>query len=404
MFRIITILSCFLSFYAFGQKVDIDNHGLGYHYAKLPQYNVDPTKRKLFVATTGSNALGVTNLPQSLRLFGWDVVPTSKEAEIDVKLHVKGMSFGKPQYSSRKEEKKDDKGNVISTTTYYKVSVTNEGQADLNIYGLADSYKKFLDDKKQLEKKKDDKKAEKKRQEEANNPFLSNVNKRVSESKTGTKPTLINTNLNTTYHYSTNEYTSSEAANKEFYTNANRESVNHENNFLNKLPESFENYLNNTFGFIPARHTVNFKWLDSDKHPEFNMFSNALKALKIILEKSRYNLPVEEIAADSKSISEYFFNLNDKLRRSTDKNDKKLRGAALYNYALLAYILDDHESCITACNELIEADIEKGDAKDLKDNSEKTAKQLVFFGMKSRHIVPITELDKKSETGKELIP
>jgi hypothetical protein len=398
----LSICLTFVSVYS--QKVDIDNHKVTFHYANLPEYYVPETKRKISISTTGTNAVNVLNLPQSLRLYGWDVVSNKNDASIDIKLLVRGMSFGQAQNNSRKEEKKDDKGNVVSTTTYYKVSTTNEGRADYNIYGVADSYKEMVKNKKEEIKKKDDKKEQQKKQEEANNPFLNKVNKKVSETSSGVKPVLFQNNMNQTFNYTTNEYTSSEAASKEYNNNANRETRNHESRYLDELPNRFEDLLNRTFGFAPVRQNVSFKKLDSDKHPEYTMFKNATDAIKIIVQKMRYNQPIDEVVSDIEPLVEYFLSLSNRLKRSNDKNDKKLRGAALYNYALLKYVTDEHEDCIIACNDLIASDIEKGDAKDLKNNAEQIARKLVFFNMKTRHIVPLTDLDRKDDVGREIVP
>jgi hypothetical protein len=326
------------------QKADVDNLRLDYNYANLPNQNIEASNRTFFISTTGTNSQNVVNLPQTLRLYGWVNVAEPKNAALEIKFTVRGMDFGLANNSNRKVETKDKDGKVTGTTFYYKVSVNNTGRSELYVYGPENSYANYLQSLKRQEKAKDNKKEQKKMQEEANNPFLSKVNKKVVESNGGTKPLAFRGDMSRQYFYSTNEHLTAEKASKEYSDNARRESRNHENQYLNDLPSIVESQLNSEYGFTPGRARLAFKKLSSDKHPEFTMFKNATDAMKVILDKTRYNLPIDEVTEDLEPILDYFSKLEKKLKRSGSKDDRRLRMAALYNIAQLYYILDQHEN------------------------------------------------------------
>ncbi len=385
------------------QKADVDNLRLDYNYANLPNQNIEVSNRTFFISTTGTNSQNVVNLPQTLRLYGWENVAEPKNAALEIKFTVRGMDFGLANNSNRKVETKDKDGKVTGTTFYYKVSVNNTGRSELYVYGPENSYANYLQNLKRQEKAKDNKKEQKKMQEEANNPFLSKVNKKVVESNGGTKPLSFRGDMSRQYFYSTNEHLTAEKASKEYSDNARREARNHENQYLNDLPSIVESQLNNEYGFTPGRARLAFKKLSSDKHPEFTMFKNATDAMKVILDKTRYNLPIDEVAEDLEPILDYFTKLEKKLKRSGNKDDRRLRMAALYNLAQLYYILDQHENAIITCNAMVEDDLERREAEDMIKRSEETFRKLTFFDMKTRRLVPINERDRLDEIGKEVL-
>jgi len=403
MKKLTILLLVALNLNAKAQKADIDNLKLDYNYANLPNNNIDATKRKFFISTTGSNAQNVVNLPQTLRLYGWESVNDPKLATIEVKLAVKGVDYGLAVNSNRKVENKDKEGKVTGTTVYYKVSVTNSGRSELFVYGPQNSYPNYVQSLKKQEKAKDNKKEQKKMQEEANNPFLSNVNKKVTETNVGTKPLAFRSDMNRDFNYTTNEHTTAEKATKEYADNARRETRNHENQYLNELPTKVENLLNSEYGFTPGRTRMTFKQLDTDKHPEFRMFKNATDAMKVILDKTRYNLPIDEVTDDLEPILDYFGKLEKKLKRSSNKDDRRLRMAALYNLAQLYFVLDQHENAIITCNAMVEDDLERREAEDMIKRSEETFRKLTFFDLKSRRLIPLNELDRQDEIGKEVL-
>ena len=385
-----------------GQKADVDNIRFEYNYANLPDQYIEPSTRRFFITTTGTNAQNVVNLPQTLRLYGWESVNDPKKAAIEIKIAVRGMDFGLANNTNRKVETKDKDGKVTATTVYYKVSVTNTGRSEISIYGPDNSYSEYLRSSAKLEKAKDNKKEQKKMQEEASNPFLNSVSKKVNESSGGLKLPAYWGDLNQSYYYSTAEYTSADKASKEYSDNGSRTARNHENQYLNDLPAKIEGFLYSRYGFTPGRTRLIFKKLDSESHPEYNMFKNATDAIKVILSKTRYNIPIDEVAENLQPIITYFSKLETKLKRSSDKNDRRLRAAALYNIAQLNFVLDQHEEAIITCNTMVEEDLEKGDAKNMIRRSEDTFKKLAFFNMKTRRLIPVSSLDKKDEIGTEV--
>jgi len=392
----------FICINIFGQKADVDNIRFEYNYANLPDQYIEPENRRFFITTTGTNAQNVVNLPQTLRLYGWESVNDPKKSAIEIKFAVKGMDFGLSNNTNRKVETKDKDGKVTGTTIYYQVNVTNTGKSEITIYGPDNSYTEHLINMRKQEKAVINKKEQKKMQEEASNPFLSGVNKKVKETGGDLKLLAYNGDLNKSFFYATAEHITADKASKEYSDNAGRTARNHENEYLNELPAKIESFLNTRYGFTPIRSRIVFKKLDTESHPEYNMFKNATDAIKIIVAKTRYNMPVDDVAEDMQPIVDYFKKLENKLKRSSDKNDRRLRAAALFNIAQLYFVTDQHENAIITCNTMIEADLEKGDARDMIRRSEDTFKKLTFFNMKTRHIIPVSSLDKKDEVGNEV--
>ena len=54
--------------------------------------------------------------------------------------------------------------------------------------------------------------------------------------------------------------------------------------------------------WLPTSERGRNQATDSEDHPEFNMFDNATKAMKVILAKMRYNQSIDQINKDLEPI------------------------------------------------------------------------------------------------------
>jgi hypothetical protein len=327
---------------------------------------------------------------------------------MDVEITIGGFVRGKSTPNSKTEENKDKDGKVISKTTTYWVSATNSGTGYVKVYGTKNELPVVLT-KKQLEKQKEKeekeaKKKDKKAEEIAENPFLKNVDvapvvEEVEEQKS-TKNLIYTYSLNYNYEYSTGKHSSASQASKEFSANYISQANSHEQSFRNDYPSWTNAYLNKIYGYRPYNHYAKFKKLDSKKHPEFSMFDNATTAMKLILEKMRYNKPIAEIEKDLTPIISYFESVVKKYSND-DKQEKRLKHAAQYNMARIFQFLDRLDKVIEIGNMMIADDFDKKDGERFVEESTELKRKLAFHNMNSRHITPRNAAEEKEEEGEK---
>jgi len=378
----------------FAQKVDIDAFRFYISNTKLPINYIPVENRTFNVKVSGD--WNNSELEQNINIPGWDFNNDSPNLGLQVK--IEPMRRGNSSLKSRVSEQKDKNGKVTSSTTYYYVTSTNYGYGSFKIYGLKNEMPKLLS-KKELEKKAKKEKEEVAKKE--SNPFLSNVDvKDVKDDvdENMSKEQAYSFSLDNSYTYTTSESTSSSAASKEYNNNTNSMYQNHMNEFVKHVIASANNYVTQYYGYSPVKNYVRFMELDSEKHPEYEMYSNATKALKTIFSKMRYNRSVEEVEKDLTPIIKYFDVVEQKYVKD-DKHEKRLRAATLYNLATIFQYLDRHDKAIEIGNKMISLDLEKGDGEDIVEASTKIKRQLEFHHMVSRHIVPRNEAERAENEG-----
>ncbi|MBP7643590.1 MAG: hypothetical protein KA767_09630 [Saprospiraceae bacterium] len=393
------------------QKVDIDNRFIEVQYAQLPDNFTNPENRTYSAFVDGSINGSQGNLLNQIRVFGWTPADQSTSM-VNATVILSSMLSGKASATSRTVENKDKDGKVTSRVTYHKVSATNQGTASLRIYGPVNSFEKYKsaqkDAEKQREKEEKAKEKAKKKGErpkvEEENPFLKSVSTTVSEVEEVTKLNdsgksfAYNIDLSKNYVYSTDEFTTAIAANKEFNLNAEAKLIAHGNTFLQDVLNDVNHKLNYYYGFKPVRIKDKFKILDSKDHPENKNFNNAMQAVEVIFGKMRYNQSIDVIAKDIEPIIAYFDGITKKLQKSEDKHEKKLRAACYYNLGQIYYYLDQQDKVIEIGNKIIESKHDEDDGEDFIKKANKILDHLSFLNMKSRHIVPQNPSDEKEET------
>lgn len=386
------------------QKVDIDNTRISISNAKLPANYIPIEKRTYDVVATGEWNNG--DIENSINLHGWDRV--EENPNVELRIDISPMTRGSSSLKSRVVENKDKNGKVLSTETYYSVTSTNQGNATLTIFGLKNEQPKELSQKEKeklakKEKEAKEKEAKEKKAKEPANPFLANVDTKDAGKNDTDKggsdfPKVYTFDLGQSYTYTTSETKSSSQANNEYRSNAGPAYDKHSRDFVTEAVTRASNYASNYYGYYPVKTLAEFKKLDSEKHPEYTMYNNAMNALNTIFSKMRYNKPIEEIEGDLAPIVKYFEEVEAKYTKD-EKQEKRLRGATLYNLAAINHYLDHHDKTIELANKMIALDIESGDAEDILEASIKIKKQLEFHHMKSRHITPKNDADKAENEG-----
>lgn len=408
----------------FGQKADIDNFWVDISTAVLPDNKVLPENRTYSLTVNGDPEFTGADVTDKVRVFGWK--KTDINPYLELVAEVGTFTKGSPSTSSRREDKTDKNGKVTSSTTYYKVVANNYNRGKLIVNGVKDSYKALLakeeedrkkaeKEKKEKEKKEKDKDKDKKKEskedkakkEMENNPFLKNVDTAVTEvpdeadvkpASTSAKGVAYEFSLDYSYTHSTRENTSSVAASKEYSDNAYTVLNQHRAAYKNDLVAMINNYMNYNYGYRPAKEVVKFKRLDSEDHPEFNMFDNATKAMKIIFGKMRYNQGLDQIKSDLDPILNYFTSVATKFKNSDEKHEKRLRAACYYNLAQAYYYLDQHDKVIEIGNAIIQSKHDEDDGEMFIEKAEIMKKALAFHEMKSRHV----EVQSNDESTEEL--
>lgn len=262
---------------------------------------------------------------------------------------------------------------MISKTNYYKYEVTNSGNANLKIYGPQNAL--------ELKQKPKSKKQKKKMLEKLSNPFLQN-----SKGSSGSSSDdYVSYDLSKNYKISTKEHKTLKAAGDEMKRTFESEYQRNLDEYNQSIASTASNYLNTHYGYNRKRDWVKFKTMGSKKHPEYEMFNNAVNAMKEILGQKQFNQTFEDITENINPIIEYFRTTADTYA-SKDKHHKRLKAASLFNMAQLHYYLDQPEKAIKIGQEYLEWGHDKKDGERFIDKSEKLSQLLSFHKMDGRFI------------------
>jgi len=353
------------------QKADIDNKRIYVEYATIPKHFVAPEDRTYSVDISGSYKFDKQDLANQLKIRGWEQLEDGATAKVN--LRVSAFSRGKSSYKKRVKEKKDDDGNVTSSDTYYKYEVTNSGNATLKIYGPENE----LDVKKKALSKKE----KKKMLEKSANPFLQGVASSGGSSKDGS----ASYDLSKNYYISTKEHKTLKAAGDEMRRTFESEYQRNLEDYNQNIGAKASSYLNAHYGYSRKRDWAKFKTLDSKKHPENDMFNDAVEAMKEIFSHKQFNQPFDEIRENLQPVIEYFRKTADNYA-SNDKHHKRVKAACLYNLAQLYYYLDQPEKSMEIGEEYVEWGHDEKDGEKFIEKSYKLAQLLDFHNMEGRYI------------------
>ncbi len=361
----------FLSTLVFAQKVDIDNHNIKVEYAEIGANYVEEDNKTYSVEVIGDSRFSHDIISETVSLNGWERVEA--DGLVHAIVDVQGFSRGKSKLE--KKVLKNRSGKV--TGTEYWVVKSDYGKGQLTLYGPKNEYKKP-----EKKKKKKKKKKEKKEKTKKDNPFLAGVNTETSDDAEASKVW----NIGNSYEYATARNRSSKNAYKEFEAN---EEIAYDNAF-NKYHENVgifaSNGLNASYGYQKKVDNARFKRLDSEKHPEFEMFENAVQAMKAIFATKKYDEDISELRNNMAPIIDYFISVKMKYKKD-DKHPKRLKAAAMYNLAQIYYFLDQPDKMIEIGNEYIRWDHDKGDGEDFVKKGEELKHLLSFHNADGRYFI-----------------
>lgn len=359
-----------LSLQCIGQKVDIDNHRIYVEYASLPENFVYPEDRSYTVdVSAGSYKFDKEDLSKQITIRGWE---RKENGKVGIKLNATDFVRGSSSYNKRVSEKKDKEGKVISKTNYYRYEVTNTGRANLKVYGPVNKF----DDRELTEKE------QKKVDEKNSNPFLQNVD--IDNSDEVFDNLAKNHDLSQTYRYQTQEYQTIKEASDEYKRNNAREYADQLEEFTSTLASRTTYELNRFYGYNRKRDWAKFKRLDSKKHPEYEMYDNAVKALKEIFSQKRFNKSHDNIKNAVAPITEYFESILTNYG-SNDKHQKRLKAASMYNLAQIYYYLDEPDKVIAIGKQYLNWGHDKKDGERFIKKAKSLKEKLAFHEMPGRY-------------------
>lgn len=382
MKNLLLILFTTVSQITYTQKVDIDNYRVEFEVINFPERFIETEKRTYSVEVTGDKEITSVIDPKTIKLFGYTQVESKGVVKIEI--DAGRLFLGSATMTSRIQENKDKNGKILSRTSYYTYNSTNSAEATLTIYGPMST--KDLENEREKEEKKNSKKEKK-----VENQFL-----KAASNNTSTASNTDSDNpdykkvdtkyINPVYSYYGSESTNVTAALRSYNAGVASAYDNHLKAYPKDVISTTQKKVNDMYGYFPIRLSYQkMKILDSEDHPEYNTFQQATEAAKVLFKNLKYNSDISTFRADFAPILDYFSGLNKKLDYR-DKQEKKLKGAALYNIAMINCTLDNFDAAIAACNEMIRIDQDKGDAEDLLEKIAEIKVDMDKHKMVTRHI------------------
>ena len=300
------------------QRVDLDRDYFYVSYVALPSNPLNVSFKSYSVLVKGYLAeTGLTekSLENDIVIPGFKKLP--KDADLDIVVNIGTFRGGEPTVVSRIEERKDDKGKVISTTTYYAV----EMRYDYPIEAQMTDYK-------------------------GNRIFNETLagNNQVYKSDEGLSSREVLDNFN-------RRYTSIRAETM-------RTSV--QNQF-----RTFSDRIVSRHGYLVVNNSKELFWmLDSPKHPEYENHAKNIQEIKRIMTSMKAEVAITEQREAMKPVIEYFRTIPQTYNKD-EKADRKIRYSALYALMKIYFWMEDFENAKFYADALIQNDYDGGDGKSM---------------------------------------
>ncbi len=381
----LTLIAC--AFAMTAQKVDIDKYSFYVEHAQMPMHYVDKADRTYTVNLNGSDQFNHEMILEELAMRGWERV--EKDGTVDVRVTLSNFDRGEPTQKKKTDQKKNKEGKVVSSTTNYWYEATMVGNGVVKCYGPENRFVSKKQADKAAEKAK--KKGKKEEEAPAENPFLAGVDIEVEDE--APEGELVNSySLKKEYKIEGGKSSSSSKARDAFWLKADGAYDDSFENFAGGLSSRVNSNMNAVYGFGRKKEWLKFRILDSKKHPEYETYQNAVKAMKAILEKKRFNKTHDEIEAALGPIIEYF-EATIKKYGADDKHEKRLKSATMYNLAKLYYVLDKPEKMKEIASDYARWGHDEAYAKDFNAMAEDLEHLLVFHNIEGRYFVTDEDAD-----------
>lgn len=329
---------------AYSQKrVNIDRESIRASYVALPSKPIiaDSLRTYSVDVNTKMNSPVVNYFAsESITLQGFSKVLTGEV--LQVSMIVTDITGVRSELKSRTETKKDDKGNIKSTTHYYWVEVVYK------VMGSGTATNLLSDEKHSYS---------------LNNGDRSHKTKEFSSSKDASQ-----------------------------YWNDNRDLILKEfrSMHISECARLLNEHLNRDFGYRVDNSYHTFLVLGTKKHPEYDKQQEIFKQAESILSTMQYDQPIDGVKEKMQPIIAYY---EDVVKRygSDGKADLKMAYMAMANLGQIYYLLDDMDQCIAYGQMIEESDLSRGMGKDLIAQGERDKARMKTNQVNTRHMVIITE-------------
>ncbi|MCE7043935.1 hypothetical protein [Dyadobacter sp. CY312] len=374
------LLVLLLSTVGFAQKVDLDKFGFTVSYQKLPNEPVKFEERTYGIKPIIGNALrsyaDEAKVYDAIWLSGWKKVELNPT--VGIVLSLNDFVFTGMEIKSRIDEKKDKDGKVTSRTTYYWSEATYFGAGFCEYVGPVAP--EVLTEK-QLAKQKE------KEQKVATNRFLEKANITHSQDE-GIGKSKKRFDVSFTYVYKSPESTVSSGLSSDFRNNKDAIFSDNIRKFVADALMETNNTLNNVYGYRPVNDRETLWIINSKEHPEYQLQSEAIEAVKELFKTMKADEPIENLEKNLEPLIDYFQSLKTKYT-SDDKRNKKIRYSAFYNLGYIFYYLDQPGKAIIEAKGLIANDYDTKDGEKLIERSEQLMKRMEKIQVYSTHNPPL---------------
>ncbi len=373
------------------QNANIGSKACYVQKAGLPINYTDADARYYSLVTKGSYAYGLDN--ENKRLFGWQVDEVNPVIKAVVSLY--GFSVNSPKRQSKKVEKKDKDGKVISSYTEYWYEGRAVGNGTLYIYGHQNE---FSYSTKTPKAKKGPTKAELRAEEEQkkleDNPFLTeevidDLGSSEIEEDSGLEglelPLARRINIDKVKTMSSNKFKSGYAALQDYRTRVYPALSDFRAAYPQGAYNNAINALNRQYGFAPNKSIFRLKTIKNDKHPESKLWNNATDAAIQIFKLVRFNKPVAKQKSSMMAIIDYFVTQVER-NSEDDKKQRKVKKAALENLMNIYYFLDMHDEVLAIAGKHLESKKLGKMAERMEAKSKRQSAHLAFLKMNSAHL------------------
>lgn len=376
-------------FCAFGQKAKIRNKRVKVEYASLPKHKVEPSTYSVDVSGLGSYSIDES----LINLRGWEKVDEA-DSDVKVKVRVNGFSSGKAIKESKSTTSTDKKTKKKTTTTNYWYERTSTGRASMAIYGPVNAYVPPVKESKRSAKKKSSK-SKKKEETKKPNRFLTGVDIKEApkEDSFESGDAAGSYNLGQSYQYTTGKHRKSSAAYDEYKKEGENFAANAREKFYKTLAGRISYQLNDFYGYNKKQEWVNFKRLKSKKHPEYEVFNEAIDGIAAIFAQKRFNMDNTQFVEALTPIIDYFEEVAKKYSKD-DKHHKKIKGAAMYNIAQTYLYIDMPDKALEIAEHYMRWGEEKRFAQQFLDKSAALKHLLEFHGVEGRYYITDENADE----------
>ena len=315
---------------SFSQGANLDREYFNVSYVKLPSHPIVDNMKRTF--STNKRAIS---------LSGFSRVATN--GTLDINYRFNGTNVGEVEIKKTKHEKKDDDGNVISTSYTYKILVTYASSASVSVSNS----------------------------ENIENDYQNDFSEKDN--------------------YESKNFSTYKAAQDYYNNNRNNLRNTHSSDHQKGILYSINSNLNTIYGYqLTNSRSEHFWILGKKKHPEYQKHMEAFEAMKVAFSKMKSDESVANLKNELTPIMDYFNSLVPKYAGSK-KKEAKMRYASFYNISKMYYYLDMPEESKVYAQKLIDNDYDKSDGKYFIRRADELITKFKANDTNTRHFEVLTE-------------